>query len=147
MVKPWELPKWVQARAREHGLTLDREAATALVAHVGERQQRLLRELEKLALDLGEGAHVDAAMVEELTASSAERRVWALGDALVARKPQVALSEYLALRAQGEPCRIALLDDPPDARCPGRRGGARGRRVTSAGQARGCGCPRGRRTG
>ena len=48
-VKPWELPKWVTARARELGLELGPDAARALVAHVGERQQRLLRELEKLA--------------------------------------------------------------------------------------------------
>ena len=38
------------------GVKLEREAAQALVAHVGERQQRLLRELEKLALELGDGA-------------------------------------------------------------------------------------------
>ena len=48
-VKPWELPKWVAARARELGLELDAGAARALVAHVGDRQQRLLRDLEKLA--------------------------------------------------------------------------------------------------
>ena len=36
------------------GLELDAAAAKALVAQVGERQQRLLRELEKLALE-GEG--------------------------------------------------------------------------------------------
>ncbi len=33
------------------GLSLDAAAAKALVAQVGERQQRLLRELEKLALE------------------------------------------------------------------------------------------------
>ena len=49
-VKPWELPKWVLARARELGLELEPDATRALIRHVGERQQRLLRELEKLAL-------------------------------------------------------------------------------------------------
>ena len=45
------------ARARELGLELDtRRAAKALIAQVGERQQRLLRELEKLALEHGAGA-------------------------------------------------------------------------------------------
>ncbi|HWF51608.1 MAG TPA: hypothetical protein VG294_13300, partial [Solirubrobacteraceae bacterium] len=43
-VKPWELPKWVAARARELGLEFEGGAARALVAQVGERQQRLLRE-------------------------------------------------------------------------------------------------------
>ncbi len=101
-VKPWELPKWVLARARELGLELDADAARALVAHVGERQQRLLRELEKLALEFGVGAHIGAQQVEQLTAPSAERRVWALADALVSGDERAAVGLYLALRAQGE---------------------------------------------
>jgi DNA polymerase-3 subunit delta len=44
-VKPWELPKWVIARARELGLDLEPDAARALIQQVGDRQQRLLREL------------------------------------------------------------------------------------------------------
>ena len=39
---------------RELGLELDPDAARALVGHVGDRQQRLLRELEKLALGADE---------------------------------------------------------------------------------------------
>ncbi len=100
-LKPWELPKWVAARARERGLDLDGQAARALIAHVGERQQRLLRELEKLALGLG-GARVGPEQIEDLAASSAERRVWALSDALVAGDEAAATRLYLALRAQGE---------------------------------------------
>jgi len=101
-LKPWELPKWVIERARDHGLELDAEAARALVAQVGERQQRLLRELEKLELGLGRGQRVGIQEIEELTASSAERRVWALADALVAADEAAATRLYLALRAQGE---------------------------------------------
>ena len=67
-VKPWELPKWVMARARELGLELEPDAARALIGHVGDRQQRLLRELEKLALGAGPGsAALDADEIEELT--------------------------------------------------------------------------------
>jgi DNA polymerase-3 subunit delta len=101
-VKPWELPKWVMARAREHGLELDADAARALIVQVGDRQQRLLRELEKLELELGRGARVGSEEVEDLTAASAERKVWALADALVAGDGAQATSLYLALRAQGE---------------------------------------------
>jgi DNA polymerase-3 subunit delta len=53
-VKPWELARWTSEQAARLGLSLDRAAAQALVDHVGERQQRLLRELEKLALNGGE---------------------------------------------------------------------------------------------
>jgi DNA polymerase-3 subunit delta len=101
-VKPWELPKWVLARARELGLELEPDAARALVQHVGERQQRLLRELEKLALGAGPGATVDVSEIEALTAPSAERRAWSLADALVAGDAQAATAIYLTLRAQGE---------------------------------------------
>src|SRR6185436_7999171 len=52
-VKPWELPKWASAQAAQLGLDLHPSAARMLVQHVGERQQRLLRELEKLALEFG----------------------------------------------------------------------------------------------
>jgi DNA polymerase-3 subunit delta len=101
-VKPWELPKWVMARAGEAGLQLDAGAARALVALVGERQQRLLRELEKLALAQGPGARVDSRVIEELAAPSAELRVWSLADALLSGDAQAAAATYLALRAQGE---------------------------------------------
>jgi DNA polymerase-3 subunit delta len=102
-VKPWELPKWVSAQAKSMGLQLEPGAPSALIAHVGDRQQRLLRELEKLALANGEGTtRLDAQTVEELTAPSAERRAWSLGDALLSGEPEVATRTYLALRAQGE---------------------------------------------
>jgi DNA polymerase III subunit delta len=101
-VKPWELPKWVAARARELGLQLAPDAARALVSQVGERQQRLMRELEKLALALGPGAHVDVGEIEAQTAVSAERRAWSLADALVGGDSAAATRVYIALRAQGE---------------------------------------------
>ncbi|MBV9417866.1 MAG: DNA polymerase III subunit delta [Solirubrobacterales bacterium] len=101
-VKPWELPKWVIARARELGLQLEPDTARALISHVGDRQQRLLRELEKLALYAGPGARVDAALVDELTAPSAEHRAWSLADAIVGADAQAAVSLYLTLRSQGE---------------------------------------------
>ena len=101
-VKPKELPKWVQERAAELRLRMDVHAARALVARVGERQQRLLRELEKLALEMGEGATVTAEDVEDATASSAEKKSWVLGDALVAGNRQLALRTLVELRGQGE---------------------------------------------
>ncbi len=101
-VKPWELPKWVRARARELGVELDSDAASALIQHVGERQQRLLRELEKLALWAGSDRRIGAEEIEELTAPSAERKIWALADALVSGDESAAIRLFLSLRAQGE---------------------------------------------
>jgi DNA polymerase-3 subunit delta len=101
-VKAWELPKWVAAHGRAMGLEFEPGAASALIRHVGDRQQRLLRELEKLALEAGPGARLDAEMIEEMTAPSAERKTWSLADALLAGDAGAATRSYIALRAQGE---------------------------------------------
>ena len=101
-VKPWELPDWAREQAARLGLALDAAAAKALVAQVGERQQRLLRELEKLALGTGPGSHVDVAEIEAHAAPSAERRAWSLADALVSGDAQAASRIYLTLRSAGE---------------------------------------------
>ena len=101
-VKPWELPKWVIARARELGLQLEPDTARALIAQVGDRQQRLLRELEKLALYAGPGARVDASLLDELAAPSAEHRAWSLADTIVSGDAEAATALYLTLRSQGE---------------------------------------------
>jgi DNA polymerase-3 subunit delta len=101
-VKPWDLPKWAVAQAQRLGLELTPEAARMLVAHVGERQQRLLRELEKLALELAPHSQIDTEMVLELTAASAERKAWALADALLSGNAETAIRTLLQMRAQGE---------------------------------------------
>jgi DNA polymerase III subunit delta len=101
-VKARELPRWIVARGGELGIELDNQAARALVAHVGDRQQRLLRELEKLALEHGRGAKLGAEEVEQSSATSAERKLWTLADALVAGDEKTATRALLELRQQGE---------------------------------------------
>src|SRR5918998_110766 len=101
-MKARELPRWLQAEAAKLGVTLERDAAQALVAHVGERQQRLLRELEKLALELGEGTRIGAEEIEQAASHSAEHQVWGLVDTLVAGDAAAATRAYLELAAQGE---------------------------------------------
>lgn len=101
-LKPKELPRWAMAEGAKLGIQLEGAAAQALIAQVGERQQRLLRELEKLALEHGDGARIGVGEVEAAAAPSAERQVWGLVDALVARDRAGATRAFLALRAQGE---------------------------------------------
>ena len=73
-VKPWELAEWAREQAARLGLSLDAAAAKALVAQVGERQQRLLRELEKLALEGEEPGPGDPARAIGVRTSSAAPR-------------------------------------------------------------------------
>jgi len=101
-VKGKELPNWVVGQAKDAGIRMDRNAARALIAQVGDRQQRLTRELEKLALEHGRGATISADEVEESCATSAERKVWTLADALVDGDRKTALATLLELREQGE---------------------------------------------
>ena len=101
-MKSWDLPKWLIEQAKHNDLVLDKDGAKALVAQVGERQQRLLRELEKLALEHGPGAHIGADEVHEACATSAERKVWTLADALVAGDRRTSIELLIELRQQGE---------------------------------------------
>ncbi len=126
-VKPWELPGWTREQAERLGLSLDGRASKAFVAQVGVRPQRLLRELEKLALSLedptpggvgapggaegsgraaGPGGAVPRVVSEEdvlrLTAHSSEQRGYELADALLEGDRPAAMSLLSTLRAQGE---------------------------------------------
>jgi DNA polymerase-3 subunit delta len=101
-VKPRELPRWLVARAAELDVQLEQQGARALIAHVGHRQQRLQRELEKLALEHGAGARLGADEVNESSATSAERKAWTLADAIVAGDERTATRALVELRQQGE---------------------------------------------
>jgi DNA polymerase III subunit delta len=97
-----DLPRWVVKTGGELGIELDTQAAKALVAQVGDRRLRLERELEKLALEHGDGAHVGVEEVQASSASSSERKLWTLADALVAGDERTATRALLELRQQGE---------------------------------------------
>ena len=102
LLKARELPSWAIAQASALSITLDGAGAQALIAQVGERQQRLLRELEKLALEYGPGAKIGVEEVGESAANSSELLVWGLVDAIIARDQRSALLTYLRLRDQNE---------------------------------------------
>src|SRR3954451_23022556 len=82
--KPWELPKWAIERAAEEGLQLDKEAAKALVAAVGTRQQRIAREVERLATLAHPHTQLSAEQARRAVSGEGTQQVYGLGDALVA---------------------------------------------------------------
>ena len=100
--KPWQLPKWVVERAREEGLELDGDAAKALVSAVGPRQQRLAREVERLALLAHPRAQLSAAQVERLASGAQPAQVYDLADALVAGDAAAALAVAEDLTSRDE---------------------------------------------
>lgn len=101
--KPWELPKWAAERARELGAQIDPDAAKALVALAGPGQQRIARELEKLALAIHPETRLTLEDVERLAAGDAGAQAYDLADALVSHdlRSTLVLAEDLA--AQDEP--------------------------------------------
>ncbi len=101
-LKAKELPRWLRAEAAKLGVELDQQGAQALVAQVGDRQRRLVREVEKLAIELGPGARIGIEEVEGAAAHSSERQVWGLVDALVAGDGPAATRAYVELQGQGE---------------------------------------------
>lgn len=101
-VKGREMIPWVRGEAGRHGIELDGVAAATLVAEVGERQQRLVRELEKLALYHGRGARLGEDEVRALAAPSSETQIWGFVDAVAGGDGRRAVREYLVLREQGE---------------------------------------------
>ena len=100
--KPWELPRWAIARARELGLILDPEAAKVLVAIVGSGQQRLLREIEKLAIALHPDVTARVEDVEQVAAGDTAPKLYDLADALVAGDLEVTMQLAEELSAQEE---------------------------------------------
>jgi DNA polymerase-3 subunit delta len=102
-----ELWKWTIERAAEQGLKLDADGARTLVAMTGPRQQRLAREVERLALMAHPEGRLDATQVAELAAGELSPQAYELADAVVAGDAAAALRLAEELREQGEaPARL-----------------------------------------
>ena len=100
--KPWELPKWVTERARDLGLNVEKDVAKELVSRVGSSQQRLARELEKLALAIHPGTRPTLSDVEAHACGDAAPQAYDLADALVAGDLPATLSLAEELTAHDE---------------------------------------------
>jgi DNA polymerase-3 subunit delta len=101
--KPWELPKWAAERAREEGLEVDKEAAKLIVERAGSSQQRIAREIEKLALMIHPETRLDAATVARLACGADGGQAYDLADAVVAGDLALTLRLAERLTAWGEP--------------------------------------------
>ncbi|MEA2492612.1 MAG: polymerase subunit delta [Thermoleophilaceae bacterium] len=98
-----QLGKWTMDRAAEQSLQIDAEAARTLVALVGPRQQRLAREVERLALLAYPEGKLDATQVAEMAAGESSLQAYELADAIVAGNVRHALAVAELLSVQGEP--------------------------------------------
>lgn len=96
--------------ARGYGARIDGDAAIALVGALGPDRRALERELEKLALYVGEGGQVTMAAVRELVPFADESRIFELVDAIGARNARPAIRAWRnLLRARDEPPRMLAM--------------------------------------
>jgi DNA polymerase-3 subunit delta len=100
--KPWELPRWAVERAREQGLQLEPDVAKALVSSAGGGQQRIARELEKLALAVHPRTRLSPEDVDAVVAADTAPQAYDLADALVAGDLTATLELAERLTARGE---------------------------------------------
>lgn len=80
-----DLPPYVQKLARAHNLTISADAATELVARVGESTTMLDTQLASLAALLGGGGNVDRELVERNVARVVEVKPWEFLDRVCER--------------------------------------------------------------
>ncbi len=95
------LAEWIRRSLAASGTSIEPAALTALVQRVGEDQDMLWHEIQKLALGREE-AVVGVADVECLTVPSAEQEVWTLTNMLAAGKRDDALLYARSLIERGE---------------------------------------------
>ncbi len=95
------LAEWIRGSLAANGKTISPPALTALLQRVGEDQDMLWQETQKLSLGTQADA-VDVADVERLTVPSAEQEVWALTNMLAAGKRDDALLYARSLIERGE---------------------------------------------
>ncbi|MDQ3933528.1 MAG: DNA polymerase III subunit delta [Actinomycetota bacterium] len=100
--KPRALPRWVVERAADEGLQLDPDAARTLVAIVGSSQQRLQREVERLALLAHPHTTLNAEQIRRAVSGEASGQGYELADALVAGDLEQTLRLAERLVEQGD---------------------------------------------
>lgn len=100
--KPWELPKWAAERARDDGLRMDKEAAKRLVELAGPSQQRIAREIEKLALTIHPETQLTAEHVEAYGSGADGVQAYDMADAVVSHDIESSLRLAERLTSAGE---------------------------------------------
>ena len=77
-----DLPRWIMGRGKQHGVTVDRDAAILLAELVGADTVSLDTELEKLATFVGESARITVPVVDSLVGAVTQDSIFALVDAI-----------------------------------------------------------------
>ena len=82
---------WVQARAKESGYSISKNAAESLVNRVGNRPGILAQELEKLLVYAGKNKSISESDIMEVIGETKQELIWDLNDALMGKQTERAL--------------------------------------------------------
>jgi DNA polymerase-3 subunit delta len=82
---------WVQARAKESGYSISKNAAESLVHRVGDRPGILVQELEKLLVYAGKNKSISESDITEVIGETKQEIVWDLNEALMGKQTERAL--------------------------------------------------------
>lgn len=105
-----EIPVWIRKFAREHNKQLSREAAALLGEALENDLQRIYKEMEKIALYVGERAAIEREDVQAVIAAGNEVSIFSLTDCLAGKDPVRALDTLQHLLNQGEhPLKIIAM--------------------------------------
>jgi DNA polymerase-3 subunit delta len=104
---PAQLPAWIEARMRRHGLEPEPEAVQLLADRCEGNLVAAHQEIERLALSAGPGP-VSVAAVAAAVASSARYHVFQLGETLLEGDAPRALRILAGLEAEGEEPTLVL---------------------------------------
>jgi DNA polymerase III delta subunit len=107
---PLDVPGWISARARLHGIPLDAEAVATLASAAGSDTERIEQEIKKLGAYAGK-ATVTAADVRTLVSGAIEADVFELTQAVVRKDARTAVATLDRLLADGNAVQqiLALL--------------------------------------
>ena len=81
---------WIQARAKESGYSISKNAAESLVNRVGNRPGILAQELEKLLVYAGKNKSISESDIMEVIGET-KQKIWDLNDALMGKQTERAL--------------------------------------------------------
>ena len=81
---------WVQARAKESGYSISKNAAESLGNRVGNRPGILAQELEKLLVYAGKNKSISESDIMEVIGET-KQKIWDLNDALMGKQTEIAL--------------------------------------------------------
>jgi DNA polymerase-3 subunit delta len=125
---PGEGARLVHDRARESGMTVDREAVAELVARAGGDAAKLRADLDRVLLYVGDGAVTLDAVADVVTAAGTSDDVWALTRAIEHGRADQALRELGARLDAGDSVfailgqiAYAVRQPPPRGRFPAQR--------------------------